>query len=313
MGGGGAGFPDPGEARRDAFQVLERVRFGDGFLQFRERDRFGVQPDGLERGGFPRPRVAGGLVEPAEDGGAQVGPFAESGGDLEHAFERPRLAGLRDQGREAFEHRAGLPEVADRAEPGDGFREDDFAAAGAGERALADERVVAVGDEEFGKGFVRLGQVGGGETDREVREDHGLRFALERAEVGQHLGRRDADGRGAHLRVGVLQGGPHVLGAGGAEPVEAPEGMEASRRGAWASASKARRGPAAARSADSTSRRWAESRTQPLGCVRSFTRAEASAGIFVARGAAWSSRTMRQMRPPETGSSSRRALMLAMR
>ncbi|NBN94493.1 MAG: hypothetical protein EBV31_02515 [Verrucomicrobia bacterium] len=96
----------------------------------------------------------------------------------------------------------------------------------AGQRAFADEGVVAMGGEELGERLVGVGQVGGGKADREVGENEDLRLVLDRAELGEHLGGRDADGGGADLGVGVLEGEADVFGAGGGESVKGPERVE---------------------------------------------------------------------------------------
>ena len=171
------------------------------------------------------------MIESPEDGGTEIGAITEAGGDFEHTFERARFAGLGDQGGEALKGRTGLLEIGNGAQRGDGLGERDLAATSSGERAFADERVIAVGGEEFGDGLVSVGQVRAGKANRQVREDENLFLVFDCAEFGQHLGRGDADSGRADLGVGVFKGDTDVFRAGGGEAVERPEGVQAGRGG----------------------------------------------------------------------------------
>ena len=132
-----------------------------------------------------------------------------------------------DEGGEAIEDRAGLLEIGDGAQCGDGLGQGDFTAAGAGQGAFAHERVVTVGGEEFGDGLVGVRQVRSGKTNRQVREYEDLLLVFDGAEFGQHLGRGDADRGRTDLGVGVLEGETDVFRAGGREAVKGPERLQA--------------------------------------------------------------------------------------
>ena len=89
-----------------------------------------------------------------------------------------------DEGGEAIEDRAGLLEIGDGPQRGDGLGQGDFTAAGTGQGAFAHERVVTVGGEEFGDGLVGVRQVRSGKTNRQVREYEDLLLVFDGAEFG---------------------------------------------------------------------------------------------------------------------------------